>query len=257
MRFILFIILLFTPLTITAQWFSVGAEVGYVTYHKLNVEKTIEGTYIIGSQSNNSSFMDGLRYAINAEFKKKKFSGELELAYSYNIGGSGGVYFVNNWNNPSNTNWAGQWAFGHMVLLSNLEVSPSLKYHLFKCLTLQGGFGVMTQKVKDPSDFLKYHTNSPPQLEELHQRENNIIGFVKGIEGSFLPYVGTYKFGATLQLKNLYFEVFKENSFTPVSKNLIYNGNSYTFHQNSTRYVISVGYRLRKLPFKRCNPTPL
>jgi len=254
MKKILFALFLFLPLLGYSQEIYYGISAGYITQHRLYVENTIEGTHIVGSQSDDASYNDGLRYAFNTEFKKKKFSVELEIAYSYNVGGNGGIYYVNNFNNPSNTNWAGDWAFGFSSLLGNVEFSPSLKYYPFKWLSLQGGLGVMTQKVIDPTD-LQYSTSAPPPgLEDLYQRQNNITGFVKGIEGSFLPYVGTYKLGIGIQIKRVvHLAVFKERNLTAISKSLNYQDKDYAFYQNSSRYVVSVGCKLPHSIFKKKN----
>jgi hypothetical protein len=224
----------------SAPTLSYGVKAGYITLHRLYGRTEVAGTQIYNT---GSGFMDGLRWSGFARLERKRWLGQAELAYAYNLGVSNDVLAVNNMHNYS-TDKSRWMMMGASPQARQVELLVTGGYKPLHWLRLSAGLGVWRVWAKNNEPLVLHDENAVPETRLAVRGHNEQNEFTYAIRHSLSPWVLTRQFGLGVDLwKHVSLDLVYDRSLTPVSKHLAYQGQQYVFRQQSDRFVVSVGYR--------------
>lgn len=216
-----------------------GLKFGYYFSNSFYVDELIDGISIQSTKDG----LDGFELSIFTDYQiSKRFIFSGEAMYSWNIGTSGPIIqLVNSTMFKDSLHWLTSIS----PSFNTIQINTKLRFKLNPYIEPIIGIGVIRFVNFEKSEF-RYINES--DYDEEFQDEVRRINYQNeleaSVENSYLKYALINSLGLRFRYERLFLDISYEQTLTPVSKQLIFQGKNYPFFQNMDRLSISAGYRL-------------
>lgn len=216
-----------------------GLKFGYYFNNSFMVEKLVNGTYIHST----SDGLDGFKVDAFLDFPiTNRFVLSGEFSHSWNIGMTGPIIQLENTTASSDPS---TWLISTSPSFNTLELHSKLRFKLSRYVEPFVGLGILRLTNFERSSFTYLDEEEfDEELREEVRRINYQNELVASVENCYRNWTLVNSLGVRFRFKRLLLDAIYERTITPVSKNLIFRDQSYSFVQHMDRLSIMFGYKL-------------
>lgn len=219
--------------------FHGGLKFGYYFSNSFYVDELIDGISIRSTKAG----LDGFEMAFFTDYQiTKRFIFSGEASYSWNIGTSGPIIQLLNATMVKDSLY---WLTSISPSFNTIQINAKLRFKLNTYIEPFIGVGVVRIVNYERSEFqyldeTEYDAESQDEVRRINYQNE----LVASIENSYENYALINSLGLRVRYKRLILDISYEQTLTPVSKELIFQGNKYAFFQHMDRLSVLLGYRL-------------